>query len=74
MRRYISPRSPIATGPRTREWMAEARTPETRARICRWSRVETVGVFVTIPGPVGGAVASFASAVVIFWLAKESRS
>ncbi|MFF1919150.1 hypothetical protein ACFVW8_01040 [Streptomyces sp. NPDC058221] len=34
----------------TAEWMAKARTPETRTRIRRWSRVETSGLVVALVG------------------------
>ncbi|SDS92049.1 hypothetical protein [Jiangella sp. DSM 45060] len=39
--RITSLRSLVSTGQQTREWMARASTPETRAEIRRWSRWET---------------------------------
>lgn len=32
----------------TADWIAKAGTPETRARVRRWSRVETTGVYAAI--------------------------
>ena len=44
-----------------------ARTPETRARIRRWSRVESVGIVVTLLGIVLLFLAPFASVAVVIW-------
>lgn len=49
----------------TADWMAKARTPAARARIRRWSRVETIGVFVAL----GGLAATFVAPIVTLALA-----
>ncbi|WP_405929119.1 hypothetical protein OG554_22715 [Streptomyces griseus] len=51
----------------TAEWMAAARTPETRARIQRWSRIETAGIAATLMGITLLLLASFASIGVAVW-------
>lgn len=51
----------------TAERMAAARTPETRARIRRWSCIETVGIATTLVGIALLMLASFASIGVAVW-------
>ncbi|WP_353115171.1 hypothetical protein [Microbacterium sp.] len=65
--RYISLVGLVATDEQTQEWMAAARRPETRARIRRWSKVETVAVFVMLAGIALLLVAPFASIAVAIW-------
>lgn len=55
------------TDEQTREWMAAARTPETRARIRRWSKVETVAAVIMLVGLVMLLIAPFASIAVAVW-------
>ena len=65
--RHISLLGLVATDEQTREWMAAARTPETRARIRRWAKVETVTVFMMFAGIALLLVAPFASIAVAIW-------
>lgn len=57
----------IATDEQTREWMAAARTPETRARIRCWSKIETLGMLMTLVGIALLCLAPFASIAVAIW-------
>lgn len=57
----------IATDEQTREWMAAARTPETRARIRRWSRIESVAAVIMLAGIALLVVAPFASIAAAVW-------
>lgn len=50
--RRITLRSLTSPGQQTRQWMARARTPETRAEIRRWSRWETVSACLLIIGGI----------------------
>lgn len=52
---------------RTTERMAHARTPETRARIWRWSRVETIGLVVELVGLALLVAALIATIVLAGW-------
>lgn len=52
---------------RTTAWMASARTPESRARIRRWSRVESIGLVVALAGLALLVVALIATIVVAVW-------
>lgn len=63
----VSLRSLFTTDEQTRGWMASARTPETRARIRRWSKVETVGMTTILVGIALIVLASFASIPVAVW-------
>ncbi|WP_396911137.1 hypothetical protein [Mycolicibacterium sp.] len=49
-RRIITLRDLTGPGRQTRQWMAKARTPETRAQIRRWSRWETVSACLLLVG------------------------
>lgn len=49
--------------------MAAARTPQTRARIRRWSKVETVAVFTMLGGIALLGLAPLASIAVAVWAA-----
>ena len=55
--------------------MASARTPESRARIRRWSRVESIGLVVALAGHALLVVALIATIVVAVWfdLGRASR-
>ncbi len=80
--RSISAWGLIGTDQQTADWMAAARTPETRARIRRWSRIETIGVVLLVPGicallaapvvtlalAIGFAVAGVRHTDVYWWL------
>ncbi|QPZ37980.1 hypothetical protein [Paramicrobacterium chengjingii] len=57
----------------TAEWMSAARTPETRARIQRWSRVERAGIATTLVGVALLLLASFASVAVAIWSSASGR-
>lgn len=57
----------VGTDEQTREWMAAARTRETRARIRRWSKVETIAAFTTLAGIALLVLAPFASIGVAIW-------
>lgn len=65
--RIISLRGMVATDEQTREWMAAARTPETRACIRRWSKIEAVAVITTLAGIALLILAPFASVAVAVW-------
>lgn len=49
------------------DWMAKARTPETRARIRRWSRLEAIGVMAALAGLVVLVAAPIATVALIIW-------
>ncbi|WP_097865914.1 hypothetical protein [Streptomyces sp. rh34] len=51
----------------TAEWMAQARTPGTRARIRRWSRLETVGAVLTVGGVHAITAGSLVTMAVAVW-------
>ncbi|MCR1786610.1 hypothetical protein KVF89_29010 [Nocardioides carbamazepini] len=51
----------------TTEWMASARTPETRARIRRWSRAESIGLAVALIGLILLLAAPVATVVLLVW-------
>lgn len=53
----------------TADWMAKARTPAARARIRRWSRVETIGVFVALGGFAALFVAPVVTLLLAIWIA-----
>lgn len=57
----------------TAEWMSAARTPETRAGIQRWSRVERAGIATTLVGVALLLLASFASVAVAIWSSVSGR-
>lgn len=57
----------FATDEQTAAWTAAARTPETRARIRRWSRIETVGITTTLAGIAMLLASPFASIAVVIW-------
>jgi hypothetical protein len=48
-------------------WMKAARTPETRARILHWSRVENVGIMTTLLGVSLLCTSPFLSVAVAIW-------
>lgn len=52
---------------RTADWMARARTGESRARIRRWSRVETTGVLAILAGSAALLIAPIATLALIIW-------
>ncbi|WLQ37264.1 hypothetical protein P8A18_29200 [Streptomyces castrisilvae] len=51
----------------TADWMAQARTAETRTRIRRWSRVETTGVLTVLVGASLLVLAPFATLALAIW-------
>lgn len=51
----------------TADWMAKARTAETRTRIRRWSRVETSGVLAALVGVSLLVLAPFATLALAIW-------
>lgn len=51
----------------TADWMAKARTAETRTRIRRWSRVETTGVLTVLGGVALLVLAPFATLALAIW-------
>ncbi|MFI1463232.1 hypothetical protein [Nocardia carnea] len=51
----------------TADWMAKARTPETCARIRRWSRLEAIGVMAALAGLVVLVTAPIATVALIIW-------
>ncbi|WP_144016723.1 hypothetical protein [Beutenbergia cavernae] len=57
----------IATDEQTREWMAAARTPETRARIRYWSKVETISTATMLAGIALLLIAPFGSIALAVW-------
>ncbi|AXK35348.1 hypothetical protein DVA86_24580 [Streptomyces armeniacus] len=64
--RWLEQRLPLHNADdQTADWIAKARTPESRARIRRWSRVETIGVLVAL----GGLAALFIAPIVTLALA-----
>ncbi|MEW1819104.1 MULTISPECIES: hypothetical protein [Streptomyces] len=67
LRKNTIVRTLFLPGAQTAEWMAEARTPETRARIQRWSRIETAGIAAALVGFTLLLLASFASIGVAVW-------
>ncbi|MGO2110042.1 MAG: hypothetical protein ACTH31_00335 [Pseudoclavibacter sp.] len=67
--RIISVRGLFTTDEQTADWMSRARRPETRARIRRWSRAETVIVWSTIAGLALLVAAPFVTLALIIWFA-----
>lgn len=57
------------TTEQNRRRMSLARTPETRARISRWSRLETVGDLLMLPGIFAIFAAPVATVIISFWFA-----
>lgn len=51
----------------TADWIATAGTPETRARVRRWSRVETTGVYAAIARITLLLITSIVTLVVAVW-------
>ncbi len=51
----------------TSDWMSRARTPQTRARIRHWSRVETIGVYTALVGLVLLLAAPIPTIVLAVW-------
>ncbi|WP_308251019.1 hypothetical protein [Streptomyces anulatus] len=51
----------------TADWMAKARTPETRKRIRRWSRMEKTGVVAALAGVSLLVLAPFATLALAIW-------
>jgi len=55
------------TAEQNEKWMARARTPETRARIRRWSRLETLGAILMMSGVVPLFIHPVAVLVIVIW-------
>jgi hypothetical protein len=55
------------SGAQMAEWLAAARTPASRARIRRWSRIEAAGIAMTLASIALILVASLASHGVAVW-------
>ncbi|MFI6347053.1 phage holin family protein [Streptomyces sp. NPDC050560] len=53
----------------TADWIAKARTPETGARIRRWSRMETIGAGVALAGIALFLLALIATVALVIWFA-----
>lgn len=64
----VSLQALFSTDEQTREWMAAARTPETRARIRRWAKAETVGMTTLLVGLALVILAVFASIAMAIWV------
>lgn len=65
--RMITLRSLTGPGPQTREWMARARTPETRAEIRRWSRWETTSACLLLVGAACGVATPLSGLGLAAW-------
>ncbi|WP_220270966.1 hypothetical protein [Tsukamurella tyrosinosolvens] len=63
----LSLRGLVSADEQTAEWMAAARTPQTRAAIRRWSKVETLSIAVVAAGLALFLFAPFASVAVAIW-------
>jgi len=65
--KHISFLGLVTPDEQTQEWMAAARTSETRGRIRRWSKAETVAVLMMLAGVALLILAMFASVAVAIW-------
>ncbi|MEU3269344.1 hypothetical protein ABZ639_00775 [Saccharomonospora sp. NPDC006951] len=66
--RWLEQRIPLHNADdQTADWMAKARTPQSRARIRYWSRVETIGVFVALAGIATLLAAPIATLALVIW-------